>query len=123
MRTPKENMFMLAIESPNQIPKRFTGIALFPRGTKYWIKNGKRHREDGPAIEHSNGGKEWYFDDEYICSNLLLQSLDNNYIVLERSIPTQRMFGDIKITKARLLTAKGTVFVYDNIPGRPFDGE
>jgi len=26
-----------------------------------WYKNGRFHREDGPAIEYSSGGKEWWF--------------------------------------------------------------
>jgi hypothetical protein len=29
-------------------------------GTKYWYKNGLLHREDGPAVETSNGEKCWY---------------------------------------------------------------
>lgn len=32
----------------------------FSSGSKIWCLNGKRHREDGPAIEFSNGIKEWY---------------------------------------------------------------
>jgi hypothetical protein len=31
-------------------------------GHKAWYKEGKRHREDGPAIVYSNGIKEWYKD-------------------------------------------------------------
>jgi len=31
-------------------------------GTKFWLKNGSYHREDGPAVEWSNGGKLWYLD-------------------------------------------------------------
>jgi hypothetical protein len=31
-------------------------------GAKFWYLNGKRHREDGPAIERSNGSKSWYID-------------------------------------------------------------
>jgi hypothetical protein len=31
-------------------------------GTKEWYLNNKRHREDGPAVEHSNGTKEWYLN-------------------------------------------------------------
>lgn len=27
-----------------------------------WFLNEKRHREDGPAIEYSNGDKKWYFN-------------------------------------------------------------
>ena len=29
-------------------------------GDKYWCKEGKIHREDGPAIEYAIGNKEWY---------------------------------------------------------------
>jgi hypothetical protein len=32
-------------------------------GTKYWYLNGERHREDGPAIEWSDGEKWWYLND------------------------------------------------------------
>ena len=30
--------------------------------TKYWYLNGQRHREDGPAIEWANGDKSWYLN-------------------------------------------------------------
>jgi hypothetical protein len=33
-------------------------------GTKSWYLNGKRHREDGPAIEYSDGYKAWYLDNK-----------------------------------------------------------
>jgi hypothetical protein len=29
-------------------------------GDKSWYQNGKRHREDGPAIEYADGDKYWY---------------------------------------------------------------
>jgi hypothetical protein len=29
---------------------------------KFWYLNGKRHREDGPAIEHVNGTNFWFID-------------------------------------------------------------
>jgi hypothetical protein len=31
-------------------------------GTKAWYLNGLRHREDGPAVEDSNGTKAWYLN-------------------------------------------------------------
>ena len=31
-------------------------------GTKEWWLNGKRHREDGPAIENANGDKIWHLN-------------------------------------------------------------
>ncbi len=29
---------------------------------KYWLLNGKLHREDGPAVEYANGDKAWYLN-------------------------------------------------------------
>jgi hypothetical protein len=50
------------------IPK-FTGIFEFSDGTEHyeWIairymKNGKPHRENGPAVEWSNRRKEWWLN-------------------------------------------------------------
>ena len=31
-------------------------------GNKFWYKDGKFHRDDGPAIEYANGNKYWYKD-------------------------------------------------------------
>ena len=33
-------------------------------GYKSWYRNGKLHREDGPAIEKANGTKQWYLNDK-----------------------------------------------------------
>lgn len=38
------------------------GMYITEVGTFYYV-NGKRHREDGPAIEIINGDKRWYFND------------------------------------------------------------
>ena len=37
----------------------------FPDGGKEWYLNGNRHREDGPAVEYSDGDKEWFIDGKY----------------------------------------------------------
>ena len=34
-------------------------------GTKFWFKNGLYHREDGPAEEYKNGNKRYWYND--IC--------------------------------------------------------
>ena len=39
-------------------------VHVYDIGTKRWYLNGKRHREDGPAILHQNGDKYWYLNDE-----------------------------------------------------------
>lgn len=35
-----------------------------PSGTKTWWLNGEYHREDGPAIEYTNGDKYWFLNDK-----------------------------------------------------------
>ena len=35
-------------------------------GTKRWCLNNKYHREDGPAIEWSDGSKSWIFNGEEV---------------------------------------------------------
>jgi len=38
-------------------------------GTKYWrLKNGTRHRLDGPAVVYADGSKGWYINDVYVPS-------------------------------------------------------
>jgi hypothetical protein len=37
-------------------------VKVYPNGDKYWWLNGKRHREDGPAIERANGDKYWWLN-------------------------------------------------------------
>ena len=34
-----------------------------------WYQNGQLHRLDGPAIECSNGDKEWYLNDESLTED------------------------------------------------------
>jgi hypothetical protein len=47
-------------------PDNFTGIVEDRYDNKYWCLNGKRHRVDGPAIEWSDGDKEWFMNGEQI---------------------------------------------------------
>jgi hypothetical protein len=37
-------------------------VKVYADGNKYWFLNGKRHREDGPAIEMVNGSKSWWLN-------------------------------------------------------------
>ena len=39
-------------------------VGVWPDGSKAWYLNGKRHREDGPAIEYADGSKSWYLNDK-----------------------------------------------------------
>lgn len=38
-------------------------VKVYSDGDKYWYLNGLRHREDGPAVEYSDGSKKsWYLN-------------------------------------------------------------
>lgn len=37
-------------------------VKVSDNGSKLWFLNGKRHREDGPAIEWFDGTQEWYLN-------------------------------------------------------------
>jgi len=39
-------------------------VKVYTNGDKFWYLNGKRHREDGPAIELANGDKSWWINDK-----------------------------------------------------------
>ena len=44
-------------------PHREDGPAVeYSDGSKSWYLNGKLHREDGPAIEGADGSKSWYLN-------------------------------------------------------------
>jgi len=37
-------------------------VAVLDSGTKEWRLNGKRHREDGPAVEWWDGRNDWWLN-------------------------------------------------------------
>jgi hypothetical protein len=44
------------------------------QGTKRWFnKNRKLHREDGPAVIYSDGYKSWWINDKIYISNKYFQ--------------------------------------------------
>jgi len=77
-------MITIKLNSSDELPINYTGIVEQKNGTKVsyfkegklhrengpaveesgeyksWYKEGKLHREDGPAVEHSNGDEFWY---------------------------------------------------------------
>ena len=54
------------MEETDKFPIKFTGIVVYPNGSKHWVVDGNLHRIDGPAIESSNGTKEWCVDDKEV---------------------------------------------------------
>jgi|JI10StandDraft_1071094.scaffolds.fasta_scaffold1407532_1 hypothetical protein len=89
----------------SSIPKNFTGIAEYPSGTKVWYKEGKYHREDGPAIEWIYGSEEWYLKNiSYIPIDL------KDFVVLDH------YQGNYNIMWYKLLD-ENKVFEYPDVPG------
>jgi hypothetical protein len=39
-------------------------VKVYDNRTEWFNLNGKRHREDGPAVEYADGSKEWYLNDQ-----------------------------------------------------------
>ena len=37
-------------------------VEVYEQGDRYWYLNDDLHREDGPAIEHTNGYRAWYLN-------------------------------------------------------------
>ncbi len=93
-------MKTIKIKFWSEVPKNFTGIVEcenskcwfkegkfhredgpareFYDGINLWYKDGNVHREDGPAKEWPSGYKEWYLKDQYYYEISL-----KNYIVLD----------------------------------------
>ena len=46
-------------------------------GTKYWMINDQYHREDGPAIENANGDKHWYLNGEQLTQEEFIEKTKN----------------------------------------------
>lgn len=70
-RLTKE-MEILKLKNSEKVPENFTGIieytSGFHSGNKYWLKDGKSHREDGPAVEYNDGSKQWWIEGTYYYS-------------------------------------------------------
>jgi hypothetical protein len=45
---------------------------------QYWYKDGNLHREDGPAVIYSNGSKAWYKDGKHITNDIIIWANDRN---------------------------------------------
>jgi hypothetical protein len=56
MHNDATNIFNLYQEAVEEQPQMTTNTY----GSKEWYLHGKRHREDGAAIEHADGSKTWF---------------------------------------------------------------
>ena len=55
---------MIVFLNYNRVPNNFTGVCKITINDSInFFENGKLHKEDGPAVEYSDGNKEWYYKD------------------------------------------------------------
>ena len=55
-------------------------------GNKYWYKNKELHREDGPAVEFEDGSTEWWLNGQQLPEeefNQQMNSCDGKPIVID----------------------------------------
>ena len=62
-RSTEEKMKTLKLNSPNDLPKNYTGIVEYPSGNIFYYLNGKLHRKDGPTVIRKDGSIEYYLND------------------------------------------------------------
>lgn len=79
-------MITIKVKNLNEIPRDYTGIVEYADGEKEWRKNGKSHREDGPAIINTvgNGDNQWFLNGKWILMQEEIKSF-SNWIVLSKS--------------------------------------
>lgn len=58
-------MNIIKIYHEDEIPKKFTGQVEFISGDVLFFKNGKYHKEDGPAFFSKYGDKHWFKEGKY----------------------------------------------------------
>jgi len=118
-------MNMKTFQTYDDVPKDFTGIcevkicneirhykdgklhredgpaAVNTKGDKAWLINNKRHRLDGPAIEYANGNKEWFIEGESYSEKKFLEKTSgeiklNHYSEVPKDFTGKCLvFGDI----------------------------
>ena len=72
-------MKIIKVIKEDYIPDNFTGIAEYPNGTKEWYKEGKLHRLDGPAVEFSRIGTNfWYLENKFYSLGKLSKLINSS---------------------------------------------
>lgn len=60
-------LFVYYVEGISTINKEnINGTSIDFYGNKFWYKNGKLHRIDGPAVESQSGYIEWWLNGERV---------------------------------------------------------
>lgn len=114
----------------HEIPNNFTGIVEYPSQTKVWLKEGKRHREDGPAVIYSGGGNQWWIDGNWypFTGPVYIQNSNGTFSnagttaesLIQTSIYLGKEKGRYNLEWLRFLTEEG-IEEFPIIPGMELD--
>ena len=121
-------MEQIEVWDRNDIPEKYTGVALslatestmyykegklhredgpaieFPDGGKHWFKDGNHHRVNGPAVEYSSGCKEWWVDDFLYMAIRPHDTCVDFYFELQDCIFLESCVGNYGLKWMKLLT-------------------
>jgi len=73
-------------------------VEVHDNGNICWFLNGKRHREDGPAVEWYNGTKQWYLNGKELTEK---EFLKRNAPVKELTVAeiSEKLGYEVKVIK------------------------
>ena len=80
-------MNIIKLKDLDDIPEYYTGIIEWEDGELSWLKDGNRHREDGPARIHGDDFKSWWLDGKPIWNSLNKLDLTNEIILSKEKHP------------------------------------
>ncbi len=81
-------MKTIQVNNVSEIPVNYTGIVHVESGTKIWYKNGKWHREDGPAYISISGWEEWHLNGKFVWhSEYNKLDFTNKIVLLKEQYP------------------------------------
>ena len=104
-------MKTIKIKNSEAVPHDYTGIVEWESGTKIWFKNGKRHREDGPARIYKDGYKSCWLDGKVIWISNGKLDLTNKIILSKSQHP---LYPTVQVWK---ILGKDNVYEQTVIPG------
>jgi len=76
----------ITVRNSSEIPKGYTGYVKYTNGTQMWYKNGKRHREDGPALIWYDGTQMWWLNSRLYSKEAYYQELHKRGIITEQEL-------------------------------------
>lgn len=107
-------MKTIKLKLKEHVPEHYTGIIEWENGPKYWYKEGKLHRLDGPACEFSDGYKQWW-----------IEGKENNvkklFELIQKAIYLGAEKGNHNLCCLRFLTENQGIQEFPIIPGMEKD--